>query len=126
MSRREFSAKIKDQAFKRAAGKCENKACGLPLVVGKFAYDHILPDALGGKPELANCMVICTPCHAAKTGQRDVPMIRKADRQRRAHIGANVEPVKKIESAPFAPAAKQAKATKPLVKASLPPRAMFR
>ena len=111
MARREFSAKIKDQAFAKAAGTCG--ICKLPLVIGKFAYDHILPDALGGKPELANCNVICTPCHAEKTGRQDVPMIRKADRQRRAHIGAVVEAVKKIESAPLPKAEKTRKNLSP-------------
>jgi 5-methylcytosine-specific restriction protein A len=117
MARKEFSAKVRDQAFAKSGNVCG--VCKLPLVVGKFAYDHILPDALGGKPELANCMVICTPCHAEKTGKQDVPRIRKADRQRRAHIGAKVEPAKKIESAGFPAKAKREP------KPSLPPRPMF-
>jgi 5-methylcytosine-specific restriction protein A len=83
MTRQEFPAKVKDQAFARSKGLCEKRGCGLPLQVGKFTYDHILPDALGGKPVLANCQVICRACDKIKTGEQDIPRIRKADRQSR-------------------------------------------
>lgn len=112
----EFSAKVKDQAYARSKGQCEDKKCGLPLRVGHFAYDHILPEALGGKPELSNCQVICVPCHAVKT-KKDVQQIRKADRQRRNHIGATVEPAKKIKSPGFAKSAKT-----PRIEKQMPPR----
>lgn len=97
MTRRaEFSAKTKDRAFSRAAGKCE--LCSAPLRPGHIEYDHRLPDALGGKNDIANCQVLCSPCHSAKTAKEDVPRIRKADRQRKAHVGARVVPVKTIPS----------------------------
>lgn len=109
--RTEFSSKVRDQAYERSKGKCENKACGLPLQVGRFHYDHILPDALGGKPTIANCQVICESCHVAKTAKEDVPRIRKADRQRKAHIGAETAPRAKIANRGFdAPPEKPAKA----------------
>jgi 5-methylcytosine-specific restriction enzyme A len=85
MTRREFSAKIKAAAFQRSGGLCEG--CGLRLWVGKFRYDHVLPDALGGEPTLENCRVQCLACDTPKTAD-DVRRIRKADRQKRAHIGA--------------------------------------
>jgi hypothetical protein len=112
MKRLEFAGKVKDQAFARSGGRCENKACGALLTVGKYAYDHILPAALGGKPTLANCQVICVACHAAKTTKEDVPRIRKADRQRRAHIGAKAAHAKPLKSAGFRPAAPQRKASR--------------
>lgn len=112
MSRAEFSRKVRDAAHARANGKCENRTCGAPLTIGKFHYDHILPDALGGQPTLANCQVLCAACHAAKTAKEDVPRIRKADRQRAAHIGAKPAPAKKIESKGFNPAKPQNKASK--------------
>lgn len=65
MSRREFPAKVLYEAFKRANGECEG--CGARLVVGKFQYDHVIADALGGKPTLDNCQVLCTACHGLKT-----------------------------------------------------------
>jgi 5-methylcytosine-specific restriction endonuclease McrA len=94
--RLEFPAKIRDQAFARSAGKCEK--CGMPFGSKRPEYDHILPDALGGKPELANCMVICSQCHKDKTAQ-DVGRIRKADRQRKKQVGA-VVPKAPIASPP--------------------------
>jgi 5-methylcytosine-specific restriction endonuclease McrA len=86
MSRREFSAKVKVAAFERSGGHCES--CTARLHVGRFAYDHVLPDALGGEPVLSNCEVICDACHGAKTHKSDVPRIAKMKRQRVAHLGA--------------------------------------
>jgi hypothetical protein len=86
MSRREFSKQIKRDAFLRAKGKCEAESCGARLTLGKFHYDHVIPDGLGGEPTLDNCAVLCTACHGEKTRKRDVPAIAKAkrieDRQR--------------------------------------------
>ena len=84
--RREFSAKVKVAAFQRAAGHCEN--CTAFLMPGRFAYDHVLPDGLGGEPVLENCAVLCSACHGSKTASGDVPRIAKMKRQRVSHIGA--------------------------------------
>jgi 5-methylcytosine-specific restriction enzyme A len=84
--RREFSAKVKVAAFERSGGYCEK--CTARLVPGRYAYDHVLPDALGGEPTLANCEVLCDACHGAKTHRDDVPRIAKMKRQRARHIGA--------------------------------------
>jgi 5-methylcytosine-specific restriction protein A len=78
MSRREFSTKVKRQAFERAKEQCEG--CEAPLSKGKYHYDHDIPDALGGEPELWNCKVLCVACHAVKTGKKDVPAIAKTKR----------------------------------------------
>jgi 5-methylcytosine-specific restriction protein A len=80
MSRREFSRQTKRDAFLRANGSCE--VCGARLSIGKFDYDHIIPDALGGEPTLENCSVSCKPCHSAKTGKQDIPAIAKTKRIR--------------------------------------------
>lgn len=90
MARREFTAKVKEIAKARAGGHCEG--CTAPLTVGKFAYDHILPCALGGEPTLQNCAVLCTNCHGAKTAKEDVPRIAKAVRTSRKHINARPRP----------------------------------
>ena len=84
--RREFSAKVKVAAFQRAAGHCEG--CTAHLMPGRFAYDHVLPDALGGEPVLENCAVLCSACHGSKTATGDVPRIAKMKRQRVKHLGA--------------------------------------
>lgn len=86
MPRREFSPKIMVEAFKRAGGKCQR--CTARLSVGKFAYDHVIPDALGGEPTLENCEVLCTSCHGVKTNRTDIPTIAKVKRVKINHIGA--------------------------------------
>lgn len=88
MSRREFPTKVKIDAFERAGGRCENPACGAKLTVGKFHYDHEIPDGLGGEPTLENCKVLCHVCHAEKTRKTDVPAIAKTKRVRAKYLGA--------------------------------------
>jgi len=85
MPRREFPAKVREQAFARSKGACEG--CTAHLYPGKFAYDHVIPDALGGEPVLTNCEVLCENCHKAKTVGSDVPRITEARAEHRAHIG---------------------------------------
>lgn len=87
MNRREFPDKVKVAAFQRAKGRCEE--CTARLAVGKFAYDHKIPDALGGEPTLDNCAVLCTACHGIKTPV-DVGRIAKAKRMRVKHIDRHV------------------------------------
>lgn len=98
MKRIEFPAKVRDKAADRAAGKCQK--CGLPFGGKKMHFDHILPLALYGESTLANCQVLCEPCHKEKTGKEDVPRIRKADRVRRAALGIKRDGPK-IQSAGF-------------------------
>jgi len=80
MSRREFSKQVKRDAFVRANGNCEGHGCGARLHVGKFHYDHEIPDGLGGEPTLDNCKVLCMACHKVKTTTKDIPAIAKAKR----------------------------------------------
>lgn len=88
MPRSEFSKKVRVAAFARSKGFCEGPGCGTRLQTGKFAYDHDIPDGLGGEPTLENCVLLCSACHSAKSGKRDIPMIAKAKRVHAAHIGA--------------------------------------
>jgi 5-methylcytosine-specific restriction endonuclease McrA len=73
-------------AFMRANGHCES--CGAHLYVGKFHFDHRIPDAMGGKPTLDNCDVLCRACHSIKTRTKDIPAIAKVKRIHAKHIGA--------------------------------------
>lgn len=90
MSRLEFSAKTKAQAFVRAAGQCEGvvdgQRCAAKLTPGKFAYDHVVADGLRKDNSLDNCAVLCVACHAEKTPD-DVRAIAKAKRIERKHNG---------------------------------------
>lgn len=119
MTRREFSRKTKAQAFARSKGNCE--VCGVRLSVGKFRYDHILPDALGGEPTLDNCKVQCSSCDAPKTAE-DIGRIRKADRARDKHTGALTKP-SFFQSRGFEKRPAQRRASAPLAK-PLPARRM--
>lgn len=82
--RREFSKQVKRAAFERAKGYCEGmpygQPCGTKLMLGKYHYDHEIPDALGGEPVIENCKVLCVACHADKTGKKDIPAIAKTKR----------------------------------------------
>lgn len=84
--RREFPPKIMVAAFERAKDHCES--CGARLTTGKFHYDHVIPDAMGGQPTLENCAVLCTGCHGTKTRTQDIPAIAKVKRVRAKHLGA--------------------------------------
>jgi 5-methylcytosine-specific restriction protein A len=86
--RREFPAKVKHAAFERAADHCEG--CGARLVVGKFHYDHVIADALGGEPTLENCAVLCVSCHGEKT-PGDTTKAAKVKRIRRKQV-AGIKP----------------------------------
>lgn len=90
MSRKEFSAKVKDQAFKRSKGACEG--CGRKLFTGDINYDHVNADGLTGEPVLGNCAVLCRSCHDLKTRTQDVPAIAQAKRRERAHLGIKRKP----------------------------------
>jgi 5-methylcytosine-specific restriction protein A len=114
MSRREFTKAVKRDAFLRANGACENPNCGARLSVGKFHYDHDTPDGLGGEPTLDNCVVLCVPCHRAKTSKRDVPAIAKTKRIQDRNIG--IRKPSRIQSAGFRKPDPQCSATKPIVR----------
>lgn len=119
-ARLEFPRKVRAAAFSRAAGRCEGKIngdrCGADISDGRCDYDHILPAALGGKAELANCQCLCIACHKAKTAG-DVRGIRKADRQRAAHVNAKPAPKATIANRGF-PKRERVRIEKP----PLPPR----
>jgi 5-methylcytosine-specific restriction protein A len=117
MARLEFTRKIRAAIIARANGKCE--ACSAVLKPGEGDVDHILPDALQGKPTAANGRWICKPCHKIKTAD-DIKRIRKSDRQRDKNSGA-IKPEGRLKSPAFPKSAKDARATKP----PLPPRQLF-
>lgn len=123
MPRLEFNRKTRAAIIKRAAGKCE--ACEALLKPGEGEVDHILPDALGGKPDAANGRLICRVCHKAKTAA-DIGRIRKADRQRDKATGAVLPAIAKIQSAPFSISPKTAKRqANAALRQPLAPRQLF-
>lgn len=85
MTRREFPAQVRKEAWKRCKGRCEK--CTAKLFPGRFQYDHRIPDGLGGQPTLENCQVLCSNCHLPKTHDEDRPMMQKADNIAAKHFG---------------------------------------
>lgn len=74
------------RVFERAGGVCH--LCKSKITVGDaWEVDHILALALGGADAESNFAPAHKKCHQRKSAV-DVGMIRKADRQRAAHIGA--------------------------------------
>lgn len=121
--RREFSKRVRRDAFARAKGQCEGAPfaydgrCDVKLTIGKYHYDHDIPDGLGGEPTLENCVVLCIACHKDKTTKKDVPAIAKAKRISDRHIGIK-SPRQKIQSAGFRKAPAQRTASKPIERRS--------
>ncbi len=85
MARTEFKARVKLDAWERCKGLCEK--CTAKLYPGRFQYDHIIADGLGGEPTLENCRVLCDTCHSQKTHTEDRPIMQKADNIRKKHLG---------------------------------------
>lgn len=112
MSRREFSKQVKRDAFLRCGGYCEGENCGVFLTAGKFAYDHIIADALGGEPTLHNCAVLCNACHGEKTGKQDIPRIAKTKRIQDREKG--IRKPARLQSRGFEKVPRQHSASRPL------------
>lgn len=91
MSRLEFTAKTKRQAYARSRGICEchlvevlrrPDGCGAKLTDGRIRYEHILQDDIRQDNSLDNCAVLDLACWREKTDKHDLPVIAKANRIR--------------------------------------------
>lgn len=121
MSRREFPKAVKRDAFLRANGCCEGtpyggERCPVKLTIGKYHYDHEIPDGLGGEPTLDNCRVLCIACHKDKTTKQDVPAIAKTKRIQDRHIG--IRKPSQLQSRGFEKRPAQRSASRPIVRHS--------
>lgn len=124
-ARREFSALVKREAWKRCNGMCE--ADRLPEGVADFPklcinvpkeLDHIEPDCLGGEPTLENSAWLCRQCHAEKTkADASARKTRNAHRVRKDRPKTGwFQPGRKLQSRPFRKAEPQRSASRPLSK----------
>lgn len=105
MARREFPTAVRVAAAKRATDvdgvmRCERRGCGAVLVPGRWQIDHVIPDALGGEPVLANAQCLCEACWGQKN-PKDTRDAAKAKRREAAHLGADMPAAKPIRSAGF-------------------------
>jgi 5-methylcytosine-specific restriction protein A len=83
--RREFSTKVRQAAYDRSKGRCEE--CGTKFAGRTPEYDHVLSNFLGGEPTLQNCAVLCNPCHRRKTDTEDAPRHAKTRHQFNSNAG---------------------------------------
>lgn len=91
-TRQEFPTAVRVFVIKRATINrvvyCE--ACGCPAK--KFHIDHIIADALGGKPTAENAKLLCSgtrvSCHGRKTAEYDMPLIARVKQIEAHHLGA--------------------------------------
>ena len=79
--RREFSTKVRKQAFIRCCRDgipyCES--CGNEIRQRPI-FEHIQADGLQGEPVLENCKIYCKICADIKTHTQDNTIMQKADR----------------------------------------------
>jgi len=98
--REEFSTAVKLAAVRRSNGVCECRrlalkgvpgfspdGCGRRLYEGNIFFDHIVPDAIEGRPSLDNCAVLTKTCMDRKSRLYDRPVTDKARRMRARSLG---------------------------------------
>ena len=117
--RREFPRSVRVACIQRATrdGVIYCEQC--KAMAKRFQIDHIVADAIGGEPVLENAMLLCEPCHAAKT-PGDTTKAAKTKRQEAKHIGAT-RPKGAIRSPGFAKVEK----TPRIEKQRLAPREIY-
>ena len=121
--RLEFSRKTRLSRLAFSGGKCEavwdGKRCNAVLAAGNIEYHHEVEAESGGDNSFENCRAVCIPCHKLLT-KPFVQAIRKADRQKAAHLNAEPPPTRKV--------GQRAKPDQPSreAKPALPPRALFK
>ncbi len=123
MSRLEFTAPTKRKAHERANGRCQ--VCDVVLRDGEPQYHHILEARLGGDNALANCLVLCIPCHKVVTKEQSVPRITKMKGMHAGSINAKTPSVP-IRSAPFRKSQRSADRALRGPKQALPPKQLYR
>jgi hypothetical protein len=67
---RDFSPKMRREAFERQKGKCPKCPKGTkPYEIAAMEADHIKPWHEGGKTIAANCQMLCKDCNRRKSGK---------------------------------------------------------
>src|ERR1700748_3371501 len=98
MTRQEFPRAIRVAVIKRAtkAGVVICEKCG--ALAKRYQIDHVIADALGGKPVIENAELICDACFGVKN-PKDTTLAAKVKRVEAAHLGARA-PKQPIPSRP--------------------------
>jgi len=63
---KEFTKKIKDQAWEKSEEQCE--FCGDGITRQTCQFHHRNPKFKGGQDNLDNCIVLCPDCHSSTLG----------------------------------------------------------
>jgi len=83
--RQNFTQKTRNNAFLIAKGRCAR--CNKKIMAGETWHaDHINPDFFEGMNDIANCQVMCIPCHKEKT-KTDRKNIAKSHRLQKRERG---------------------------------------
>jgi 5-methylcytosine-specific restriction protein A len=116
---------VRQRIFETWGGICYLSGVIIDPVKG-FDLEHIVPIADGGLEanRESNLRPALRDPHIIKTA-REKKERSEANRKRRYHAGTRAAARKKIESAPFAKATPQKRASKPLARDLPPRRAMF-
>ena len=67
---RTFSSLQRVEIFNRSEGHCQS--CGVPITLGNFHADHIIPWSQGGKTQTSNGQALCPSCNLRKSGTMDL------------------------------------------------------
>lgn len=99
VKRKSFTPTQRARIFLDADGICH--ICGRKITEGAESWhvEHVKALGLSGADDPSNWRPAHIDCHATKT-RKDVAIMRKADRQMKAHQGIKM-PRKKIASRPF-------------------------
>lgn len=89
--RQNFKKAVREAALDRAKERCEGELpngtrCPCAIPPGGRIFDHVIPDANGGRPTLDNCQVLCLACDRAKYAA-DRRAIDRTRRQGERHAG---------------------------------------
>lgn len=82
----QIPARVRARVFERDGGRCQHCTRKLGPGFTKFAFDHVVALANGGAHSEANIQLLCSECHASKTG-RDVAEKAKVARIKARHLG---------------------------------------
>lgn len=114
--RKPLTKKQRLAMFERHKGVCV--LCTRKITDTKWIDEHLRPLAQGGSNDISNRGPAHITCAAAKTNgpAGDNANSARAKRKKEAAVIGKTRKSPPIQSAPFAPAPKQAKASKPLEK----------
>ncbi len=58
------NAQVKHRLYEKQNGKCS--ACGEPMPAKNLTFDHIQPQSMGGRHNIANLQLLCNYCNSIK------------------------------------------------------------